>query len=73
MTDVQIIEPQNQSVLVCSLELHFDSLKAHITKHMTQGSCMLEPPIVSYLEIIMQTCKHTWTIQNKFTFIHIHL
>ena len=35
MTNVQIIEPQKQSVLVCSLELHPDSLKAHITKHMT--------------------------------------
>ena len=35
MTIVQITEPQYQSVLVCSLELHIDSLKAHITKHMT--------------------------------------
>ena len=33
--NVQIIEPQNQSVLVCLLELHLDSLKAHKTKHMT--------------------------------------
>ena len=40
MTNVQIIEPQNQSVLVCSLELHLDSLKAHITKHMIKASCM---------------------------------
>ena len=35
MTNVQIIEPQNQSVLVCSLEMHPDSLKAHITEQMT--------------------------------------
>ena len=35
MTNVQIIEPQNQNVLVCSLELHLDLLKAYITKHMT--------------------------------------
>ena len=35
MTIIQIIEPQDQSVLVCSLELHLDSLKAYITKHMT--------------------------------------
>ena len=33
----------------CSI-VHNDSLKAHITKHMIQGSCMLEPPIVSYVE-----------------------
>ena len=30
--------------------VHYDSLKAHITKYMTQGSCMLEPPMVSYVE-----------------------
>ena len=37
MTIVQIIEPQNLGVLVCSIirPLHLDSLKAHITKHMT--------------------------------------
>ena len=34
MTNIEIIEEQNQSVLECSLELHRDSLKAHITKHM---------------------------------------
>ena len=34
MTNVQIIEPQNQSVLVSSLELHPDSLKTQITKHI---------------------------------------
>ena len=37
MTIVQIIEPQNLGVLVCSIirTWHLDSLKAHITKHMT--------------------------------------
>ena len=35
--------------------LHHDSLKAHITKHMTQGSSMPEPPIVSYVEYL---CRH---------------
>ena len=29
MTDVQIIEPQNQSVLMFNTKLHYDSLKAH--------------------------------------------
>ena len=46
-------EPQNLDVLVCPFFqelLHHDSLKAHITKHMTQGSCMPEPPMVSYVE-----------------------
>ena len=43
---------ENQSVLVCPFirTVHNDSLKAHITKHMNQGSCMLEPPMVSYVE-----------------------
>ena len=35
MTAVQIIEPQNKTVLEFNTELHYDSLKAHITKHMT--------------------------------------
>ena len=36
MTIVQIIEPQNLGVLVCSIRTcHLDSLKAHVTKHMT--------------------------------------
>ena len=35
--------------------VHNDSLKAHITKHMTQGSCMPEPPMVSYVEYL---CRH---------------
>ena len=52
MTIVLLSEPQNQSVLVCPFirTVHYDSLKTHITKHMTQGSCMPEPPMVSYVE-----------------------
>ena len=52
MTIVQIIEPQNVGVLVCSIirTWHLDSLKAHISKHTTSGSCMLEPPVESYVE-----------------------
>ena len=52
MTIVQITEPQNIGVLVCSIirTWHLGSLKAHIPKHMTCGSCMLEPPVVSYVE-----------------------
>ena len=35
--------------------LYHDSLKAYVTKHMTQGSCMPEPPMVSYVEYL---CRH---------------
>ena len=41
--------------------VHYDSLKAHRTKHMIQGSCMLEPPIVSYVEYL---CRHVSSLQQ---------
>ena len=43
-------EPRCVSMSFLKELLHHDSLKAHITKYMTQGSCMPEPPMVSYVE-----------------------
>ena len=36
---------------------------------MTQGSCMLEPPVVSYVEYL---CRHVSSLQQYKNNVHIH-